>query len=94
MLLLLLLLLLTLILIIIIIHMQTYIGRGDDTVGIPHRAQVYQFELFERKFFNSAFRAYPLIEIIRAVRCRAIRGKSSDSRQQHLSQQYPPPLLL
>ena len=23
------------------------IGRGDDTVGNPHRAQIYQFELFE-----------------------------------------------
>ena len=22
-------------------------GRGDDTVGNPHRAQIYQFELFE-----------------------------------------------
>ena len=24
-----------------------YFGRGDDTVGNPHRAQVSQFELFE-----------------------------------------------
>ena len=22
-------------------------GRGEDTVGNPHRAQIYQFELFE-----------------------------------------------
>ena len=22
-------------------------GRGDDTVGNPHRAQIWQFELFE-----------------------------------------------
>ena len=56
------------------------------------------------KFLNSsfsssnfsirAFRAYPLIEIRQTVPCRAIRGKSSDSRQQYLSQQYPPPLLV
>ena len=24
------------------------LGRGDDTVGNPHRAQIVQFELFER----------------------------------------------
>ena len=40
------------------------------------------------------FRAYPLIEIRQAVPCRAIRGKSSDSRRQYLSQQYPPPVLV
>ena len=40
-----------------------------------------------------AFRAYPLIEIRQTAPCRAIRRKSSDSRQQYLSQQYPPPLL-
>ena len=39
------------------------------------------------------FRAYPLVEITQAAHCRAIRGKSSDWRQQYLSQQYPPPLL-
>ena len=33
---------------------------------------------------------HPLMEIIQTVPCRAIRGKSSDSRQQYLSQQYPP----
>ena len=76
------------------------IGRGDDTVGNPHRAQNYQFEFLELKFINlsfsssnlliRAFRAYPLIEIRPTVPCRAIRGNSSDSRQQYLSQQYPP----
>ena len=40
-----------------------------------------------------AFRAYPLIENRQAVPCLAMRGKSSDSRQQYLSQQYPPPPL-
>ena len=24
-----------------------YLGRGDDTVGNPHRAQISQFEVFE-----------------------------------------------
>ena len=38
------------------------------------------------------FRAYPFIETRPTVPCRAIRGKSSDSRQRYLSQQYPPPL--
>ena len=27
-------------------HVST-LGRGDDTVGNPHRSQIYQFELFE-----------------------------------------------
>ena len=26
---------------------QPVLGRGDDTVGNPHRAQIYQFEFFE-----------------------------------------------
>ena len=38
-------------------------------------------------------RANPLAEIGRTVSCRAIRGRSSDSRQQYLSRQYPSPLL-
>ena len=28
--------------------MWLYFGRGGDTVGNPHRAQNYRFELFER----------------------------------------------
>ena len=44
-----------------------HIGRGDDTVGNPHRARISRFELL---------RAYPLIEIRQAVPCRAIRGIS------------------
>ena len=59
--------------------------------------------LIELKFFNSSFssssfsirsfRAYPLLEIGQTAPCRAARGKSSDSRQQYLSRQHPPPLL-
>ena len=30
------------------------VGRGDDAVGNPHRAQISQFELFEIKFLNSS----------------------------------------
>ena len=41
-----------------------------------------------------AFRACPLVETRQTAPCRTIRGKSSDSRQQYLSQQYPPQLLL
>ena len=29
-------------------------GRGDDTVGDPHRAQICKFELFELKLLNSS----------------------------------------
>ena len=56
--------------------------------------------LIELRFLNSsfsssnfsirAFRACPLFEIRQTFPCRAIRGKSSDSRQQYLSQQNPP----
>ena len=31
------------------------VGRGDDAVGNPHRAQIVQVELFELKFINSSF---------------------------------------
>ena len=34
---------------------STLIGRGDDTVGDPHRAQIYKFETFEFEFLNSSF---------------------------------------
>ena len=30
------------------------VGRGDDTVGNPLRAQISQFELFELKFIDSS----------------------------------------
>ena len=43
------------------------VGRGDDTVGNPHRAQ---------NFSIRTFRAYPLVEIRQTVPCRAIRGDS------------------
>ena len=28
-------------------RLHAVVGRGDDTVGNPHRAQIFQFELFE-----------------------------------------------
>ena len=34
---------------------STYFGRGDDTVGNPHRPQIVEFELFELKRINSSF---------------------------------------
>ena len=59
--------------------------------------------LIEPKHMNSsfsssnfsirAFQVHPLIYIRQTVPCRAIRGKSSDSRQQYLRQQYTPPPL-
>ena len=33
---------------------QRDLEGGDDMVGNPHRAQIYQFEFFERKFINSS----------------------------------------
>ena len=56
------------------------LGRGDDTVGNPHRAQISQFELFELFLF--------ILEIRQTIFYRAIRDL------QYLSQQYPPPLNL
>ena len=60
--------------------------------------------LIELKFLHSsfsssnlsirAFRAYPLAESRQTVPCSAIRGKSSDSRQPYLSQEYHPTLLI
>ena len=41
-------------------------GRGDDTVGHPHRAQIFRFELFE----------LVLLLKLGTVPCRAIRGNS------------------
>ena len=51
------------------------IRMGDDTVGKPHRPQIYQFELFELILLS-----------------RLDKQSSSDSREQYLSQQCPPPL--
>ena len=68
------------------------LGRGDDTVGSPHQAQMSQFELFELKFLNSSLSS--CLYYRQTAPRRAIRGKSSDSRQQHLSQQYPPPKIM
>ena len=43
------------------------LGRGDDTVESPRRAQVLSVR---------AFRAYPLFEVRQIVPCRAVRGNS------------------
>ena len=71
-----------------------YFGRGDDAVGNPHRARNSQFELFELTYLNSSFSSLSSYWIRQTSPRRAIRGKSSDSRQRYLSQQYPPSLLL
>ena len=55
------------------------LGRGDDTVGSPCRAQIYQFELFE---------------LILSFDSSSSRSLSSNSRQRHLGQKFPLPLLL
>ena len=62
------------------------VGRGDDTVGDPHRAPIYRLELFEFKFINSSFSS------LSCYLNYTINSLSSDSSQQYLNQQYPPPL--
>ena len=52
------------------------VGRGDDTVGNPHWAQIHKFELFELILASKLDKQFPV-----------------EQRQQHLSQQHPPPLL-
>ena len=51
----------------IYIYVCTF-GRGDDTVGNPHRAQHSQFELF---------RAYPHVEISQTAPCRPSSPRGS-----------------
>ena len=61
----------------ILVVSKTLIGRGDDTVGNPHRAQICQFDVFELMFLSMrAFRVYPLVETRHTAPCRAIRGSS------------------
>ena len=36
------------------------IGRGDDTVGNPRRAQIYQFELFELILSSKLDKRFPV----------------------------------
>ena len=36
------------------------VGRGDDTVGNPHRAQIYQFELFEPILLLNKDKQFPV----------------------------------
>ena len=60
---------------------------GDDAVGNPRRAQISRFELFELKFLNSSFSS------LSSHWNYTKSSLSSNSRQQHLSQRYPLPLL-
>ena len=53
-----------------------WFGRGNDTVGNPHRAHNSRFEFFE------------LVLLLRLDK----QSLSTNSRQQYLSQQYPPTL--
>ena len=36
------------------------LGRGDDTVGNPHRAQIVQFELFELILLLTLAKQFPV----------------------------------
>ena len=43
------------------IYIHTYTnGRGDDTVGNPHRAQISRFELFELILLSKLDRQFPV----------------------------------
>ena len=73
------------------------LGRWGHRKGGMIRLEI-ELELTNSSFSSltsrvRASRAFPLSEIRQAAPCRAIRGKSSDSRQQYLGQQYPPPLV-
>ena len=78
--------------------------QGTWTWSRSQKGGIRLEALVELRFFKSsfsssnfsirAFRACPLAEATQAVPCRAIRGTSSDSRQQHHNQQYPPPLYI
>ena len=57
-------------------------GRGDDTVGNLHRAQISQLELLELKFLNSSCSS------LLSYWNWANSSLSSNSRHRHLSQQY------
>ena len=63
------------------------LGRGDDTVGNPHRARICNSSCSNSTVSVRLVRAYPLTEIRQSVPCRAMRGESN------LSQQYPSPVF-
>ena len=48
------------------IYIYIYIGRGDDTVGKPRRAQIPQFELFELKI--SQFDLFELVLSLKSAK--------------------------
>ena len=52
---------------------RTNVGRGGDTIGSPHRAQISQFELFELILLLKFDKWFP-VEQFEAS--RAIRGSS------------------
>ena len=39
------------------------IGRGDDTVGNPHRAQIHRFELFELILLAKLDKLFPVEQL-------------------------------
>ena len=55
---------------------QVNLGRGDDTVGNHHRAQMYNSSYSSSNVSIRVVRPYHLMEIRQRVPCRAIRGSS------------------
>ena len=51
-------------------------GRGDDTVGNPHRAQMFQFELFELVLLLKLDEQFP-VEQFEASRAEAAVSQSA-----------------
>ena len=56
--------------------LRAKVGRGDATVGNPHRARMFQFDLSSSNLSILVVRACPLVEIRQPVSYRAIRGNS------------------
>ena len=59
---------------------QVYFGRGDDTVGNPHRAQFSQFELFELILLLKSDERFPV--------------ERFEATGSHSTVPVPPPLLI
>ena len=53
------------------------VGRGDDTIGNPHRAQMYQFELFELILLLKLDKQCP-VEQFEATGFEVARGHTSN----------------
>ena len=54
-----------------------YFGRGDDTVGNPHRPQIYKLELFELILLLEFDKQFPVERVDATVSQSAVRSPPS-----------------